>query len=159
MSCSATHNKVLEILCDTLIRMLWLYAHFSAFFRIFITILFDFSDLILFIFADIRSPFSTATSSHVCCTLPIASDRPIKQVDSERYNHHPVPAHLRINYQIWIATFAIGRAFVLTLPFTLFIVFPIDFRLPISSFLCFKFFHLSNLVLKFLYIKHDLSYQ
>src|ERR1700730_1144419 len=89
----------------------------------------------------------------------IASDRPIEWVDSERYNHHPVPAHLRINYQIWIATFAIGRAFVLTLPFTLFIVFPIDFRLPISSFLCFKFFHLPNLVQNFLYIKHDLSYQ
>ena len=29
-----------------LIHMLRLYAHFSAFFRIFITILFDFSDLI-----------------------------------------------------------------------------------------------------------------
>ena len=143
---------------DTHAPTLCTFFAFFAFLLQFYSIFPIWFDLFSQIF-DFHSHFGTATSSHVHHMLTIASDQPIKWVDPEHYNHHPVPTHPWINYQIWIATFTIGQAFILTLPFTLFIVFPIDFRLPISSFLCFKFFHLPNLVLKFLYIKHDLSYQ
>ena len=144
--------------CSDSMHIFRIFSHFFVFLLHFYSIFPIWFDLFSQIF-DFHSHFGIATSSHVCCMLSIASNWPIERVDPEHYNHHPVPAHPRVNYQIWIATFAIGWTFVLTLPFTLFIVFPIEFRLPISYFLCFKFFHLPDLVLKFLYIKHDLSYQ